>query len=124
MDRCLRDKEFAKKKFAEVLRNETKELKQKGIIIENPNFYQKSKGDFKEVGIEFDEDGNITNELNDETIEKIYGVFNKIYKLDSILDDDDIATMKEVVIKEYKGNPHYLSTYIEELRSLKELMDL
>ena len=112
-----KDMSWAEKRLVEIYKKNLKEWEEKGIIPENPEFYQESKQKFQDVGIEFDEDGNVINELNDETIEKIYGVFKKLYHIDfdSIYGPDFIAFMKEPLFRELKGNPKYLSAFIEEL---------
>ena len=51
-----------------------KEWKQKGKIPEKRKHYINVKKGLEEAGFEFDKELNVTNELNEETIEKMYDV--------------------------------------------------
>ena len=69
-----KDSNWEEKKVVEGWKKNLKEWKEKGEIPME-EFSEDLKEKFEKVGIEFDEEGNVTNELNNETIEKLYAAY-------------------------------------------------
>ena len=65
-------------------------------------------------GLTFDEEGNMTQELNDEVIEKIFNAFDEEYNLACIYSNDLNELIKTKIFRALKGNPRYIIQFAKE----------
>lgn len=91
-----------------------KEWKEKGIIQgpKHEKMCHKIEGLYKQIGLTLDEDENVEQELDDNTIARIIGRFKEYWGFSNVEGDVAMLYLQKNILKDVKGNPKYVAEFL------------